>query len=63
MATLEAQFGENTIDEPVSETILRDLRLVRLKLNCIVQFHTAFFNMSHLTKLITMTILLLLFSA
>lgn len=29
MADLAQQFGETTIDEPVSETILRDLRLVR----------------------------------
>lgn len=28
MVDLAEQFGENTIDEPVSETILRDLRLV-----------------------------------
>lgn len=28
MADLAQQFGENTIDEPISETILRDLRLV-----------------------------------
>jgi hypothetical protein len=29
MATLAQQFGENTLDEPVSETIMRDVRLVR----------------------------------
>lgn len=29
MADLAQQFRENTINEPVSETILRDLRLVR----------------------------------
>lgn len=29
MPDLAQQFGENTIDEPISETILRDLRLVR----------------------------------
>lgn len=29
MADLGQQFGENTIDEPVSETVFRDLRLVR----------------------------------
>lgn len=30
MADLAQQFGENTLDEPVSETIMRDVRLVRL---------------------------------
>jgi hypothetical protein len=29
MADLAQQFGENTLDEPVSETIMRDVRLVR----------------------------------
>jgi hypothetical protein len=29
MTTLAQQFGENTLDEPVSETIMRDVRLVR----------------------------------
>lgn len=31
MADLSRQFGENTLDEPVSETIMRDVRLVRMK--------------------------------
>lgn len=30
MADIAQQFGENTLDEPVSETILRDVRLVRV---------------------------------
>lgn len=29
MADLSQQFGVNTIDEPVSATIMRDVRLVR----------------------------------
>lgn len=29
MADLAQQFGENTLDEPVAETIMRDVRLVR----------------------------------
>ncbi|CAN8062836.1 unnamed protein product [Agarophyton chilense] len=32
MTDLSQQFGENTIEEPVSETILRDLRLVGRRL-------------------------------
>ncbi len=28
MDDLSQQFGENTINEPVSETIMRDVRLV-----------------------------------
>lgn len=36
MGDLAQQFGENTIDEPVSETILRDLRLVGRRLLMVV---------------------------
>lgn len=36
MADLAQQFGENTLDEPVSETILRDVRLVARRLALVV---------------------------
>lgn len=36
MADLAQQFGDTTIDEPVSETILRDLRLVGRRLLMVV---------------------------